>query len=168
MPLNHCDAWLLLHQFPVSARVVPNGYATIHLVSVVQKMERSNGRSDNISRKRKQGMNDGPDDEENALNELLFGNSDVGMSAKGSVQDGEFSDGEDENSLSVDNTRQPAWTDSDDDSLTISLTNTNRLKKLRTDESERSVTGSEYVRRLRMQARFHLSCLPSMFILSLR
>lgn len=46
---------------------------------------------------------------------------------------------------------QPAWEDSDDERLTVSLANASRLRKLRTTEAEDVVTGTEYARRLRQQ-----------------
>jgi U3 small nucleolar RNA-associated protein 18 len=45
----------------------------------------------------------------------------------------------------------PAWEDSDDDRLAISLAANSRLRKLRVNESEDIVTGREYTRRLRRQ-----------------
>lgn len=45
----------------------------------------------------------------------------------------------------------PAWEDSDDDRLVVSLAGTNRLRKLRMTEADDLVTGSEYSRRLRQQ-----------------
>lgn len=43
------------------------------------------------------------------------------------------------------------WYDSDDETLTISLTTTNRLRKLRRTEDEDTVSGKVYTRRLRQQ-----------------
>ncbi|KAL0939028.1 U3 small nucleolar RNA-associated protein [Colletotrichum truncatum] len=45
----------------------------------------------------------------------------------------------------------PAWEDSDDERLTVSLANTTRLRKLRISESEDVVSGADYSRRLRQQ-----------------
>ncbi|KAK5990642.1 putative U3 small nucleolar RNA-associated protein 18 [Cladobotryum mycophilum] len=45
----------------------------------------------------------------------------------------------------------PAWEDSDDGRLTISLATNNRLRKLRLTEGEDMVSGTEYSRRLRQQ-----------------
>ncbi|OTB06643.1 hypothetical protein M426DRAFT_318697 [Hypoxylon sp. CI-4A] len=45
----------------------------------------------------------------------------------------------------------PAWEDSDDEQLTISLADTNQLRKLRISEAEDVVDGVEYTRRLRQQ-----------------
>jgi U3 small nucleolar RNA-associated protein 18 len=45
----------------------------------------------------------------------------------------------------------PAWEDSDDDRLAISLAGNSRLRKLRIHEEEDSVSGLEYSRRLRRQ-----------------
>ncbi|KAI5797906.1 WD40-repeat-containing domain protein [Peziza echinospora] len=45
----------------------------------------------------------------------------------------------------------PAWIDSDDERVTISLTSQNRLKKYRETFTDDVVTGSDYIRRLRQQ-----------------
>ena len=45
----------------------------------------------------------------------------------------------------------PAWEDSDDDRLTISLTSATQLRKLRISEAEDVITGTEYITRLRQQ-----------------
>lgn len=45
----------------------------------------------------------------------------------------------------------PAWEDSDDERLTVSLAGATRLRKLRTTEAEDTVSGTEYARRLRQQ-----------------
>ncbi|KAJ0388392.1 hypothetical protein COL922a_000195 [Colletotrichum nupharicola] len=45
----------------------------------------------------------------------------------------------------------PAWEDSDDERLTVSLANATRLRKLRISEGEDVVSGAEYSRRLRQQ-----------------
>ncbi|KAK1752471.1 WD40 repeat-like protein [Echria macrotheca] len=45
----------------------------------------------------------------------------------------------------------PAWVDSDDERLTVSLAKATRLRKLRTTEAEDVVSGTEYSRRLRQQ-----------------
>ncbi|KAJ6262563.1 hypothetical protein Dda_3374 [Drechslerella dactyloides] len=46
---------------------------------------------------------------------------------------------------------KPAWEDSDDERLTISLTANPRLRKLRTTELDDVITGTEYTKRLRLQ-----------------
>ena len=46
---------------------------------------------------------------------------------------------------------EPAWEDSDDDRLGISLAGASRLRKLRISEAEDVVSGTEYSRRLRQQ-----------------
>ncbi|KAL2060322.1 hypothetical protein VTL71DRAFT_9717 [Oculimacula yallundae] len=43
----------------------------------------------------------------------------------------------------------PAWEDSDDDRLTVSLAGNSRLRKLRVNEDEDMISGGEYSRRLR-------------------
>ncbi|KAI1501716.1 Indigoidine synthase A like protein-domain-containing protein [Biscogniauxia marginata] len=53
----------------------------------------------------------------------------------------------------------PAWEDSDDELLTVSLANASRLRKLRISEAEDVVNGTEYVRRLR-QLYLRLNPLP--------
>ncbi|KAL2127114.1 hypothetical protein VTI74DRAFT_11314 [Chaetomium olivicolor] len=45
----------------------------------------------------------------------------------------------------------PAWEDSDDERLTVSLAGATRLRKLRTTEAEDVVSGTEYAKRLRQQ-----------------
>ncbi|KAL2165126.1 hypothetical protein VTH06DRAFT_422 [Thermothelomyces fergusii] len=45
----------------------------------------------------------------------------------------------------------PAWVDSDDERLTVSLAGATRLRKLRTTEAEDVVSGTEYAKRLRQQ-----------------
>ncbi len=45
----------------------------------------------------------------------------------------------------------PAWEDSDDERLTVSLATATRLRKLRNSEAEDLVSGTEYARRLRQQ-----------------
>lgn len=45
----------------------------------------------------------------------------------------------------------PAWDDSDDERLTVSLANVSQLRKLRISEREGVVSGTEYTRRLRQQ-----------------
>lgn len=47
--------------------------------------------------------------------------------------------------------RAPAWHDSDDERLRISLLGSNKLKKLRKTENEDVVSGTVYERRLRSQ-----------------
>lgn len=45
----------------------------------------------------------------------------------------------------------PAWVDSDDERITVSLSSHPRLRKLRTTESEDLINGREYTKRLRRQ-----------------
>ncbi|KAJ9145236.1 WD40 repeat-like protein [Coniochaeta hoffmannii] len=45
----------------------------------------------------------------------------------------------------------PAWDDSDDERLTVSLASVSQLRKLRISEREDAVSGTEYARRLRQQ-----------------
>lgn len=53
--------------------------------------------------------------------------------------------------LAVDNSHVPAWVDSDDERLTISLASYNQRRKLRDTEIDDVVSGTEYSRRLRRQ-----------------
>lgn len=46
---------------------------------------------------------------------------------------------------------EPAWEDSDDDRLTVSLAGVKQLRKLRKSEADDIVSGTEYARRLRQQ-----------------
>ncbi|KAJ4394679.1 U3 snoRNP protein [Gnomoniopsis smithogilvyi] len=46
---------------------------------------------------------------------------------------------------------QPAWVDSDDERLTVSLAGVKQLRKLRETEADDFVSGAEYARRLRLQ-----------------
>ncbi|CAN8099601.1 unnamed protein product [Discula destructiva] len=46
---------------------------------------------------------------------------------------------------------QPAWVDSDDERLTVSLAGARQLRKLRETEADDRVSGAEYARRLRQQ-----------------
>ena len=46
---------------------------------------------------------------------------------------------------------KPAWEDSDDERLTVSLRDNARLRKLRNTEMEDVITGTEYAKRLRRQ-----------------
>ncbi|KAI9789055.1 MAG: hypothetical protein M1816_006410 [Peltula sp. TS41687] len=56
-----------------------------------------------------------------------------------------------EGDLDEDDTEMPAWEDSDDDRMMVSLANNARLRKLRNFEGEDLVNGREYTRRLRRQ-----------------
>ena len=47
--------------------------------------------------------------------------------------------------------RQPAWIDSDDDRISVSLASNTRLRKLRNTETEDVINGREYIKRLRRQ-----------------
>ncbi|RKF74139.1 putative U3 small nucleolar RNA-associated protein 18 [Golovinomyces cichoracearum] len=54
-------------------------------------------------------------------------------------------------STSYNATDEPAWIDSDDERLVISLATNSRLKKLRVNEDEDIINGQEYIRRLQRQ-----------------
>jgi U3 small nucleolar RNA-associated protein 18 len=47
--------------------------------------------------------------------------------------------------------RQPAWIDSDDERISVSLASNTRLRKLRNTETEDIISGREYIKRLRRQ-----------------
>src|SRR5207249_2757948 len=47
--------------------------------------------------------------------------------------------------------RPPAWVDSDDERVSVSLASNPRLRKLRDTESEDIINGREYIKRLRKQ-----------------
>ncbi|KAI0102217.1 Indigoidine synthase A like protein-domain-containing protein [Nemania sp. FL0031] len=51
----------------------------------------------------------------------------------------------------VDPNNAPAWEDSDDERLTVSLANATQLRKLRTTEADDIINGTEYTFRLRQQ-----------------
>lgn len=51
----------------------------------------------------------------------------------------------------VKNGYAPAWIDSDDERITVSLASDNRLRKLRLAEDEDWINGNEYCKRLRQQ-----------------
>ncbi|KAI1333423.1 Indigoidine synthase A like protein-domain-containing protein [Xylariaceae sp. FL0255] len=51
----------------------------------------------------------------------------------------------------TDSKEAPAWEDSDDERLTISLANVTQLRKLRTSEADDIISGTEYTFRLRQQ-----------------
>ena len=56
-----------------------------------------------------------------------------------------------EHSLDARTRKSPAWEDSDDEAISVSLMSVPRLRKLRNYEGEDVVTGQEYTRRLRRQ-----------------
>ena len=62
-----------------------------------------------------------------------------------------WDDGEEEEDSMYGATDPPAWEDSDDERITVSLATTPRLRKLRKHEGEDLVSGTEYTRRLRRQ-----------------
>jgi U3 small nucleolar RNA-associated protein 18 len=80
-------------------------------------------------------LEDVPDDE------LFFLDTGTGEIPEKIVDDGEAT--EEQN--------QPAWIDSDDDRLTVSLASNTRLRKLRDTEADDIISGREYIRRLRRQ-----------------
>lgn len=99
------------------------------------------------------------DDDEEANNmeqvnddQLFF----VDDGAEDEKSDDDMMDVDDEYNSSPDNSdysseSEDAWEDSDDENLRISITSTNKTKKLRTSYKETSINGRNYVRRLRSQ-----------------
>ncbi|MCJ1419614.1 hypothetical protein MMC32_005969 [Xylographa parallela] len=57
----------------------------------------------------------------------------------------------DDNGGETEGADPPAWIDSDDERISVSLASNPRLRKLRINESEDIVNGKEYIRRLRQQ-----------------
>lgn len=80
-------------------------------------------------------LDDVPDEE------LFFLDSGTGEAPERIIEDGTQSEEYD----------QPAWIDSDDDRLTVSLASNTRLRKLRDIEADDIISGREYIRRLRRQ-----------------
>ncbi|KAJ9648851.1 U3 snoRNP protein [Coniosporium tulheliwenetii] len=61
------------------------------------------------------------------------------------------SDDDDDDAALVHGKEAPAWEDSDDERMTVSLASVPRLRKLRRTEGEDVINGKEYARRLRRQ-----------------
>lgn len=80
-------------------------------------------------------LEDVPDDE------LFFLDTGSGVAPQGIQDDGKPMEEYD----------QPAWIDSDDDRLIVSLASNTRLRKLRDTEADDIISGREYIRRLRRQ-----------------
>ncbi|KAK1998572.1 U3 small nucleolar RNA-associated protein [Colletotrichum falcatum] len=87
---------------------------------------------------------DGPTLEDVADHDLFF--LDTGAPTAKSSQTGKAAKQEPEAAEGA-----PAWEDSDDERLTVSLATATRLRKLRLTEAEDVVSGAEYSRRLRTQ-----------------
>lgn len=81
-------------------------------------------------------LEDVPDDE------LFFLDSGAGQAPQAFPSDHEHTN---------EDTDQPAWIDSDDDRLIISLASNTRLRKLRDTEADDIIRGREYIQRLRRQ-----------------
>ena len=58
---------------------------------------------------------------------------------------------------SAEDSEEPAWVDSDDDQVRVSLSSNPRLRKLRVTAAEDVISGREYTKRLRRQSVFLLS-----------
>ncbi|KAM7223252.1 WD40-repeat-containing domain protein [Rhypophila decipiens] len=83
----------------------------------------------------------GTNDLANAADSSLFAFDTVGSGIKYTA----------EKSAAEEVEQKPAWEDSDDEKLTVSLASTPLLRKLRTTEAEDLISGTEYARRLRQQ-----------------
>ena len=64
-------------------------------------------------------------------------------------EDADFSDESDDVGAALQ--REPVWVDDEEEKTTINIANVNRLRKLRKEEDEDLISGSEYVSRLRAQ-----------------
>ncbi|CAN1166441.1 U3 small nucleolar RNA-associated protein 18 homolog [Linum perenne] len=64
--------------------------------------------------------------------------------------DAEFSDEDEENEGGVANERKAVWVDDEEEATKIDISKVNRLRKLRKEEEESVISGSEYVSRLRV------------------
>ncbi|CAI8594712.1 unnamed protein product [Vicia faba] len=62
-------------------------------------------------------------------------------------EDADLSDEEDDDALK----RKPVWVDEEEEKVTVNIAKVNRLRKLRKEEDEALISGSEYVSRLRAQ-----------------
>ncbi|CAK8533942.1 unnamed protein product [Lathyrus sativus] len=62
-------------------------------------------------------------------------------------EDADLSDEEDDEALK----RKPVWVDEEEEKVTVNIAKVNRLRKLRKEEDEDLISGSEYVSRLRAQ-----------------
>ncbi|ODQ68064.1 WD40 repeat-like protein [Nadsonia fulvescens var. elongata DSM 6958] len=89
----------------------------------------------------------------NALqdDQLFFvDDGDVDMEESDEDESGE-SESDDENDILEIHGGKAAWVDSDDENLSISLTGTDRTRKLRMNESDNRISGKDYTKRLRAQ-----------------
>lgn len=86
----------------------------------------------------------GEDWENKADQDLFFFDSGPGAAPAGTLVAAETDEVEEDGD-------KPAWEDSDDDRLVISLASVPRLRKLRETEQDDVVGGEEYIRRLRKQ-----------------
>jgi len=87
------------------------------------------------------------DEEERALEAFLFPND-------ASLIPSPLPETEEEDSFVVDKggeaeVAKPAWKDADDDKFTVNIEHESRLRKLRTTQQEKTITGTEYTQRLR-------------------
>jgi len=95
----------------------------------------------------------GNDDEEEAMtaakaSNLFFTDRSADSGLTVYQEDSDFSDGScDDDALR----RKPVWVDEEEEKVTVNIAKVNRLRKLRKEEDENVISGSEYVSRLRAQ-----------------
>lgn len=87
-------------------------------------------------------------DLENIQDENLFFIDEAGEK---NADDMEVDDEEQQDETDIEEDSDDAWNDSDDDKLTISLTSSDKLRKLRKFETDSSISGKSYIVRLRSQ-----------------
>ncbi|KAF2664675.1 WD40 repeat-like protein, partial [Microthyrium microscopicum] len=105
------------------------------------------GRYAEQSRKLGAGEEEAESDEELEDDQLFFLDSEPSATALAKLKSNE-----DTPDLDEDNGRDPpAWADSDDDRIRISLATASRLRKLRKTEEEDVISGKDYIRRLKHQ-----------------
>ncbi|OWB62085.1 hypothetical protein B5S31_g2364 [[Candida] boidinii] len=103
---------------------------------------------DNSNNKEDESDDDSDNELENVEDDKLFFVDESDDEDKMDV-DGD-SDSDDEDS-DKENDDADAWYDSDDENITISLISNDKLKKLRKKETDDSISGNSYIRRLRNQ-----------------
>ncbi|KAI5448309.1 U3 small nucleolar RNA-associated protein 18 homolog [Lathyrus oleraceus] len=78
--------------------------------------------------------------------DLFFTDRSADSVLTGYQEDADFSDGSYDN-----DDRKPVWVDEEEEKVTVNIAKVNRLRKLRKEEDENLISGSEYVSRLRAQ-----------------
>ncbi|WJX17328.1 hypothetical protein P8452_07258 [Trifolium repens] len=92
----------------------------------------------------------GDDDEVDAeASDLFFTDRSADSVLTGYLEDAEFLDGSSDNDDALQ--RKPVWVDEEEEKVTVNIASVNRLRKLRKEEDEKLISGSEYVARLRAQ-----------------